>query len=296
MDNGALAGRTIVVAGIGDDQGYGWGIAKECAEAGAQVVAATWVPLWKSFKERFEQGRYDQSRTLRRGGMLEFLEILPLDASYDTPDQVPEEVRSNKRYQGVASYTVSEFAQEIERLVGSIDGLVHSMAYAPEIKSPLLSTSREGYLTALSTGAYSWIALLRELAPLMPEGSGSVTISFEASQRIVPHYGGGMSSTKAALEADTRLLAYELGRARGVRVNAISAGLLPSRAARAIGEIERMIDQASQKSSLSGRLLATDVGEAAVFLLSPSSRAITGSLLYVDLGLHTVGPLDGEVP
>ena len=110
-----------------------------------------------------------------------------------------------------------------------------------------------------------------------------------ASERVIPGYGGGMSSAKAALEADTRTLAYEAGRRWGVRVNAISAGPWASRAASAIGFIDTMIDYTSANAPLPRPIQATDVGHAAAFLCSPLAGAITGSVVYVDNGYHAMG-------
>jgi enoyl-[acyl-carrier protein] reductase I len=285
-----LEGKRIVIAGIGDDQGFGWACAKSCAEQGARVVAATWVPLWRSFSQAYRSGRFEDSQRLSDGSMLEFEAILPLDACFDRPEHVPESVRAHRRYQDVEGYTVSEWALRLGELGGPFSGLIHTMANAPEIRRPLLETSREGYLAALSASSYSWVSMVRYLAPLMDPQSAALTITYDASQRVVPGYGGGMSSAKAALESDTRTLAFEAGRAYGLRINAISAGPLASRAARAIGPIEQMIHRVQQQAPLQTRLEAADVGHAAVFLLSPWAQAITGSILYVDHGLHAMSP------
>jgi len=110
-----------------------------------------------------------------------------------------------------------------------------------------------------------------------------------ASERVIPGYGGGMSSAKAALESDTRTLAFEAGRRSGVRVNAISAGPLASRAASAIGLIQRMIEYTRANAPLSRELEARDVAHAAAFLASPLAAGITGSVVYVDNGYHAMG-------
>jgi len=167
--------------------------------------------------------------------------------------------------------------------------VVHSLANAPEVKNPLLETSRAGYLSALSVSAYSNISLVRHLAPVMRPGGAFLSLTYMAGERVIPGYGGGMSSAKAALEADTRTLAYEAGRKWGVRVNAISAGPWASRAATAIGFIHTMIAYTTANSPLPRAIDATDVGNAAAFLLSPLAAAITGSVVYVDNGYHAMG-------
>lgn len=125
--------------------------------------------------------------------------------------------------------------------IEKIDILVHSIANAPEVKKPLLETSRAGYLQAISFSTYSFISLLRSFGPILKNGS-AITLSYFAANAVIPKYGGGMSSAKAALEADVRLLAFEAGRKWQIRVNCISAGPLRSRAAQAIGMIDDMID------------------------------------------------------
>jgi enoyl-[acyl-carrier protein] reductase I len=157
------------------------------------------------------------------------------------------------------------------------------------VKSPLVDTSRAGYLAAVSVSAYSNVSLVRSLSPLMREDGAFLSLTYMASERVIPGYGGGMSSAKAALEADTRTLAYEAGRRWGVRVNAISAGPWASRAASAIGFIDTMIQYTSANAPLPRPIQATDVGQTAAFLCSPLARAITGSVVYVDNGYHAMG-------
>jgi enoyl-[acyl-carrier protein] reductase I len=123
----------------------------------------------------------------------------------------------------------------------------------------------------------------------MRKGGAFLSLSYMASQRVVPGYGGGMSSAKAALEADTRVLAYEVGRAHGHRVNVISAGPYASRAASAIGFIDQMIDYTTRNSPLTDRLTAEEIGATAAFLCSPLASGITGTTIYVDKGFHAMG-------
>jgi enoyl-[acyl-carrier protein] reductase I len=125
---------------------------------------------------------------------------------------------------------------------GNIDILIHSLANGPEVQKPLLETSRNGYLAAVSASAYSKVSLLQRFGPMMNKGGACISLTYLASEKIIPGYGGGMSSAKAALESDTQVLAYEAGHKWGVRVNTISAGPLGSRAAKAIGFIDDMIN------------------------------------------------------
>ncbi len=284
-----LKGKKAFIAGIGDDQGFGWAIAKALAEAGAEIIVGTWTPILKIFTSSLQAGKFDASRRLSDGSMLEFAKIYPLDASFDTPDDVPEEIRENKRYKDVGGYTISEVCDAIGRDFGKIDIFVHSLANAPEVQKPLLETSRKGYLAAVGSSAYSFVSLLAHLGPYLNVGGSALSLTYLASEKIIPGYGGGMSSAKAALESDTRTLAWEAGRKWGVRVNTISAGPLRSRAARAIGFIERMIDYSQANAPLTKELFAEEVGYTATFLASNLASAVTGTTIYVDNGLHSMG-------
>src|SRR5437667_7129732 len=150
-----------------------------------------------------------------------------------------------------------------------LDVVVHSLANGPEVKKPLLETSRGGYLTAVSVSAYSLVSMVAGRAPLMRKGGSFLSLTYMASERVIPGYGGGMSSAKAALESDTRTLAFEAGRKFGVRVNTISAGPWASRAASAIGIIERMVEYVAKTAPLTSPLEPSDVGNVAAFLCSP---------------------------
>lgn len=290
MLNINLQGKIAFIAGIGDDQGFGWAIAKALAEAGATILVGTWTPILKIFTSSLNAGKFDASRRLSNGTLMQFAKIYPLDAAFDTPEDVPEEVRENKRYKDVGNYTISEVAKQIEKDFGKIDILIHSLANAPEVKNPLLSTSRKGYLAAMSSSAYSFVSLVSHFGPLINPLGLALSLTYLASEKIIPGYGGGMSSAKAALESDTRTLAFEAGRKWNIRVNAISAGPLGSRAAKAIGFIERMIEYSKTNAPLSDKeLLASEIGNTVAFLASSLASAITGSIIYVDNGLHAMG-------
>lgn len=284
-----LKGKKAFIAGIGDDQGFGWAIAKALAEAGAEIIVGTWTPILKIFTTSFNTGKFDASRQLSDGTLMQFAKVYSLDASFDKPEDVPEEVRENKRYKDVEGYTIEDVCQAIAKDFGKIDIFIHSLANAPEVQKPLLETSRKGYLAAMSSSSYSFISLLAHLGPYMNKGGAALSLSYIASERVIPGYGGGMSSAKAALESDTRTLAWEAGRKWNIRVNTISAGPLGSRAAKAIGFIDRMIQYAKNNSPLMEELSADQVGKTAAFLVSPLASAITGNVVHVDQGLHAMG-------
>ena len=286
-----LTGRRALVAGVADDAGYGFAIAKALAEAGASVCLGTWPPALNIFMNLLERGKLDESRRLGNGSLMEFERIYPLDAAFDTLADAPEEIRANKRYREVGDFSVDGLVARLTSEFGSpaLDIVVHSLANGPEVKKPLLETSRSGYLSAVSVSAYSLVSLISRLGPLMRPDASVLSLTYMASERVIPGYGGGMSSAKAALESDTRTLAYEAGRKWGMRINTISAGPLASRAASAIGIIERMVTYCSANSPLTSELTPKDVGVTAAFLASPLASGITGTTIYVDKGYHSMG-------
>ncbi|KAL5201167.1 hypothetical protein ABZP36_035521 [Zizania latifolia] len=284
-----LRGKRAFIAGVADDNGYGWAIAQALAAAGAEILVGTWVPALNIFETSLRRGKFDESRKLPDGSLMEITKVYPLDAVFDSPDDVPDDVKANKRYAGSSNWTVKEVAETVKNDFGTIDILVHSLANGPEVKSPLLETSRKGYLAAVSASSYSFISLLQHFLPIMNPGGSTISLTYIASERTIPGYGGGMSSAKAALESDTRVLAYEAGRRGKIRVNTISAGPLGSRAAKAIGFIEKIIEYSYVNAPLQKELLAEEVGNTAAFLASPLASAITGSTIYVDNGLNTMG-------
>lgn len=292
MLNMDLKGKRALVAGVADDGGLGFGIAKALAEAGATVCVATWPPALGIFETLLRRGKLTASMKFASGeGSLAFERVYPLDAEFDTYDDLPAETRDNKRYRELSDVSVQGLVQRMKADFGEqcVDIVVHSLANGPEVKKPLLETSRRGYLAASSASAYSFVSLVQNFGPLMKPGSAFLALTYIAAQRVVPGYGGGMSSAKAALESDTRTLAYEAGRRWGHRVNVISAGPFASRAASAIGFIRVMIDHASRQSPLPEPISAREVGNAAAFLVSPLATGITGHTLYVDKGYHIMG-------
>src|SRR5467141_2829964 len=286
-----LSGKRALVAGVADDGGFGFAIAKAMAEAGASICVGTWPPALNIFENLLRRGKMDESRKLSDGKMLEFERIYPLDAAYDRLEDAPEDVRANKRYVERGDFSIAGLAAQLVKDFGEkpIDILVHSLANGPEVKKPLLETSRAGYLTAVSVSAYSLVSLLARLGPLMRPGGSALSLTYLAGERVVPGYGGGMSSAKAALESDTRTLAFEAGRKYGIRVNTISAGPLASRAASAIGKIEKMVQYYCANAPLPEPLTAREVGTTAAFLSSPLGSGITGATIYVDKGYHAMG-------
>ena len=217
--------------------------------------------------------------------------VLACDVSFDTMDDVDDKTRGDKRFMKHGDFSIQGMMAGVKQVSDTIDVLVHSVAFSPEIRKTALETSRSAYLTALSISSYSLTALMRAALPFMenrPDGASAVGLTYIGGDRVVPHYGGGMSTAKAALQIDAKQLASNVG-PKKIRVNLISAGPYASRAARAIGDIGKMIDHAMSRSPLPRPIEAEEVANAAAFLCSPLASAITGELLYVDCGYNVMG-------
>jgi enoyl-[acyl-carrier protein] reductase I len=291
MININLKGKKAFIVGIGDDQGFGFAIAKALAETDCDIIIGTWTPIVNIFETAWKNKKFDESRKLKNGKLFNYEKIYSIDAAFDTLEDVPEEIKQNKRYSDQSGYTISEVANKIKEDFGSIDILIHCLANAPEVTKPLLETSRKGYLAAINSSSYSFVSLIKYFAPIMNENSSALTLTYIASTKVIPGYGGGMSSAKAALESDVRTLAYETGSKYKIRVNCISAGPLKSRAAKAIGNnmIDEMIRYSKANSPIKKDLYAEEVANTVAFISSDLASAITGSTIFVDNGLHSMG-------
>ena len=240
---------------------------------------------------------YADTRVLPFGtGSLAVEKVFPCDVRFDTLADVTPDVREERRFkrceQQHGDYSIQGLFDKVSKEYRDLDILIHSVAFSREIKThKAFETSRAAYLEALSISAYSLTALLRTFLPLMenrPDGTAAVGLTYIGGDRVIPHYGGGMSTAKAALQIDAKQLASNLG-PRKIRVNLISAGPYASRAARGIGDIERMKQHAAERSPLPRSIEAEEVGNATAFLCSPLASAITGQVLYVDCGYNVMG-------
>jgi enoyl-[acyl-carrier protein] reductase I len=251
-----LQGRTGVVFGVANKRSIAWSIAQGLHAAGMKL-AITYQ------NERLEQEAKDLILSLPG------TEAYMCDVSRD---------------------------DEIERLFaalkekhGKLHTLVHSVAYAPadELKGDFINTSREGFRVALDVSVYSLIAVARGAAPLMEDGGSMITMTYYASEKVVPRY-NVMAVAKAGLECSVRYLAYELGKKK-IRVNAISAGPIKTLAARGISGFGDMLKSHEERAPLGRRIEIEEVGSTGVFLASDASSGITGEVLYVDCGYNIMG-------
>jgi enoyl-[acyl-carrier protein] reductase I len=253
-----LSGRRGLIFGVANRRSIAWAIAQALASEGAELAF--------TFQgERLEQGVRDLAGSV--GSQL----VLPAD------------VTSDADLDGVF--------EAVDNAWGGLDILVHSVAFAPPqtFEQPFAATSRDDFTMALDISAYSLIALTHRAAPLMDRsGGGSVlTMTFNASQRAYPNY-NIMAVAKAALEAEVRYLAYELG-PRAIRVNAISAGPVRTLAARSITGFTVMEEHTEKNAPLRRNITAEDVGNAAKYLCSPLAANVTGQILLVDAGYSILG-------
>jgi enoyl-[acyl-carrier protein] reductase I len=286
-----LSGKIALVTGVGDNESFAWFIAKALNAAGARIVLAShprMVGIVETFLKRDQDA---ESRKLSNGGELKVEKVLPMDARFDTMADVDEETRNDKRFNKHGDFSIEHAVTMTGKEFGGIDVLVHSMAFSREIKKKMVETSRAAYFEALGISAYSLTSLLRYAEPFManrPGGAAALGLTYLGGSRVVPHYGGGMSTAKAALQIDAQQLAHNLG-SKNIRVNLISAGPYASRAAKGIGDIEHMIDYAAQRSPLPRGIEPEEVANATAFLCSPLASGITGHILYVDCGYNTMG-------
>jgi enoyl-[acyl-carrier protein] reductase I len=253
-----LSGKRGLILGVANQRSLAWAIAEALDDAGAQL-AFTY------------QGERIEENVRGLAAKCEGSLVMPCDVTDDAQ--------------------MDSLFEELERRFGRLDFMVHSIAFArrEDLDGAFHATSREGWRTALDISAYSFVALSGRAARLMnPEEGGSiVTLTYIASQRVFPNY-NVMGSAKAALEHSVRQLAYELGE-RNIRVNAISAGPVSTLSARGISGFTQMIGYARERSPLRRNIEAREVGDTALFLLSPLSTGITGTTIYVDAGYHIMG-------
>lgn len=285
-----LSNKNAFVTGVSDDGGFAWAIAKALQAAGANVYLAC-HPRVLGIVQRFvEKDKYAESRKLPFGvdGELAPKGLIPCDVEFDTAADIPEDRREAKGYRGIDASVEGAFAKYAELSGGApIDFLIHSVAFSSEIQKNHLEVSRQAYLQAHSVSSYSLISMTRAALPMMREGSSVVGLTYLAANRVTPGYGGGMAAAKASLECDARTLAWFVGD-KGVRMNLVSPGPFPSRAAKSIGDMDAMVQQTAEMSPLRKPITAEDVAGATLFFCSPLASAVSGEVLYVDAGFHAM--------
>ena len=254
-----LEGKTGIVFGVANKRSLAWAIARRAAEEGARI-ALTYQG------ERLEENAQELAESLKDPL------VLPCDVTKD------EDIAS------VFASVKNEF--------GSLDFVVHGIAYAlreeMSRECEYLTTSREGYRIAQDVSVYSLTAIAREAAPLMEDRGGSIlTLTYLGGERVIPGY-NVMGVAKAALDMSMRYLAVNLG-ARGIRINAISAGPVKTLASAGIGGFSKILEHMRDHAPLRRNIDQSEVADAAMFLLSNMSRGVTGEILHVDCGYNIMG-------
>lgn len=249
--------KKFVIMGVANERSIGWGIAQALHAQGAQLAFSF---LGEALEKR----------------------VRPLADSIGCKAVFPCDVQSDEQ--------CDNFFSEIGNLWGSIDGVVHSIAFADreDLQRRFVETSRQGFALALDVSAYSLVAVAKRAEPLLkPHGGSILTLTYLGSERVVKNY-NVMGVAKAALESSVRYLAAELGSA-GVRVNAISAGPIKTLAASGIPQFREMLSSFADRAPLKRAVSMEDVGGAAQFLLGPLGSGVTGEILYVDCGFNILG-------
>ena len=252
-----LDGKTGIVFGVANHRSIAWAIAQAWAREGAKL-AFTYQG------ERLKDNVTELADTFGSDTLL-----LPCDVTKD------------EQIAGVFKTVGEKF--------GKLNLLLHSVAFAPKdaLEGEFVNTSREAFRVAHDVSAYSLVALARAAAPLMTDGGSIVAMSYYGAEKVVPHY-NVMGVAKAALEASTRYLAYDLG-PKKIRVNCISAGPVNTLAARGIAGFGEMLKQYEAKSPLKRNVLPEELGATGTFLASDGAAAITGQVIYVDSGYQIMG-------
>lgn len=249
-----MKGKVAVVFGLANKRSIAWAIAQKLSEAGASLAICY------------------QSERLKRDAE-ELAAELPDTKTFCCDVSLDSDIE-----------TVFE---QLRSVYGKLDILVHSIGFAPNIKNPVLQTAREDFRVAHDVSAYSLIALARSAEPLMSAGGSILTLTYYGSQKVFPNY-NIMGVAKAALEATVRYLASDLG-AKGIRVNAISAGPIKTLAARGISDFATILDTVTERAPLHRNIEQVEVGNVALFLASDLASGITGEVTYVDCGFNITG-------
>lgn len=255
MTSPSLTGKRGLVIGIANENSIAWGCARAFRDAGAELA----VTYLNDKAERF---------------------VRPLAERVQASLVLPLDVRRPGELEAVFDAIRAEW--------GMLDFLLHAIAFAPgeDLNGRVVDCSRGGFLDAMDVSCHSFLRMAKLAEPLMPHGGSLTTLTYHGAEKVVEGY-GLMGPVKAALESCTRYMAAELGPKR-IRVNAISAGLLPTRAGKGIGAFEAMYDRFLQGKPLPGDLTVEDIGHCAAFLAGDGARCITGAVYAVDGGYRIV--------
>jgi enoyl-[acyl-carrier protein] reductase I len=262
-DSGVMRGMRGVILGVANNRSIAWGIAKAARAAGAELA---FTYQGEALEKRVRP--LAQELGAKVLGHCDVTEGATIDAVFD----------------------------QVGKLWGAIDFAVHCIAFADkdQLTGRYVDTTEDNFTKSLAISCYSFTAIAQRAEKLMPNGGSLLTLTYYGAEKWMPHY-NVMGVAKAALEASVRYLAADLGE-KGIRVNAISAGPIKTLAASGIGDLRYILKWNEYNSPMRRLITIDDVGESAVYLLSPMSRAVTGEIHHVDAGYHIVGMKHPSAP
>ncbi|WP_394690295.1 enoyl-ACP reductase FabI [Hoeflea sp.] len=261
--SGLMKGKRGLIMGVANNRSIAWGIAKACADAGAEL-ALTYQG--EALKKRVEPLAADLGAIV--AGHCDVTDLDSIDAVF----------------------------AELEAKWGKLDFVVHAIAFSDkdELTGRYVETTRENFNRTMDISVYSLTAVAKRAEPLMSDGGSILTLTYYGAEKVMPHY-NVMGVAKAALEASVRYLAVDLG-ASNIRVNAISAGPIKTLAASGIGDFRYILKWNEYNSPLKRTVTIDEVGDSSLYLVSDLSRGVTGEILHVDSGYHTVGMKAVDAP
>ncbi len=261
--NGLMAGKKGLIVGVANNRSIAWGIAKACADQGAEI-ALTYQG--EAFKKRVEPLAAELGALV--AGHCDVTDIASLDAVFAF----------------------------VEKSWGKLDFLVHAVAFSDkdELTGRYVETTRDNFLRTMDISVYSLTAMAKRAEPLMKDGGSILTLTYYGAEKVMPHY-NVMGVAKAALEASVRYLAVDLG-GSNIRVNAISAGPIKTLAASGIGDFRYILRWNEYNSPLKRTVTPEEVGDSGLYFLSDMSRGVTGEVHHVDSGYHVVGMKAVDAP
>ncbi len=256
MSTNLMKGKRGLIMGLANDKSIAWGIAKALADAGAELA---FTYQGDALKKRVD----------------------PLAESLGSKIVLPCDVSDMD--------SVDALFSSLEKTWGQLDFIVHAIGFSDknELRGRYVDTSRENFLMTMDISVYSFTAVVKRAAAIMPDGGSCLTLTYYGAEKVMPHY-NVMGVAKAALEASVRYMAEDLGK-DGIRVNSISAGPIKTLAASGIGDFRYIMKWNEYNSPLRRNVTIEDVGKSALYLLSDLGSGVTGECLHVDAGYHAIG-------
>lgn len=263
MTSQLMQGKRGLIMGLANDKSIAWGIAKACADAGAELAFSY------------------QGEALKK-------RVVPLAASVGSDLVLPCDVGDES--------TIDALFDTLEEQWGNFDFIVHAIGFSDknELRGRYVDTSRDNFLMSMDISVYSFTSVVRRAEKMMNDGGSCLTLTYYGAEKVMPHY-NVMGVAKAALEASVRYLAEDLGK-KNIRVNAISAGTIKTLAASGIGDFRLIMRWNEYNSPLRRTVTQEEVGKSALYLLSDLGSAVTGEVHHVDAGYHVVGMKAVDAP